>query len=412
LTFHISRRRCLLKIGRTGLILLFSNVGLAGPTGPLYSFQNLGTVHIEGVGDGNESHGRGINDLQEAACEGTSLCPGNQAAYHAAMWPLSGVMRDIASQTCGHVFANAINNATQIVGYEIQVEFETYAYMWSPSSGFVYLNGFGSTAIAWDINNHGSVAGSLNGKAVVWLNGSPIEITDGDAVAINDYDDVAGWDINGAPFLYRFGHGFIFISPPPGYTTAAPTSVNNWREVVGSCGAPGNLQSAFRWNAVVGTRELPPPAGMSRAIAYANNDSGVVVGGATHPIRGQQAIVWIAGVPYNLNDQLTEPTTFVLFNARGINQVGQIICDAREYPATYRAFLLTPAPPLSCDAYDVNCNGAFTPADLVVLVQLLTGTTQPCSACAGDPNCDGFVNGLDIQFFVARAIGFDPVQCP
>lgn len=53
---------------------------------------------------------------------------------------------------------------------------------------------------------------------------------------------------------------------------------------------------------------------------------------------------------------------------------------------------------LPCDA---NCDGSINGFDIEPFTALLDGTGMPCSPCAGDTNGDGSLNGFDIQGFIA-----------
>ncbi|MCG3129120.1 MAG: hypothetical protein CHACPFDD_04029 [Phycisphaerae bacterium] len=69
-----------------------------------------------------------------------------------------------------------------------------------------------------------------------------------------------------------------------------------------------------------------------------------------------------------------------------------IMCDLNAVRA-YRG-----APPcLPCDA---NCDGSVNGFDVDDFVALLDGSGTPCSPCAGDMDADGSVNGFDIDGFV------------
>lgn len=56
-------------------------------------------------------------------------------------------------------------------------------------------------------------------------------------------------------------------------------------------------------------------------------------------------------------------------------------------------------------ACDVNCDGSINGFDVDPLVALLAGGGTPCSPCAGDTNGDGFVDGFDIDGFVDCLLG-------
>jgi hypothetical protein len=53
-----------------------------------------------------------------------------------------------------------------------------------------------------------------------------------------------------------------------------------------------------------------------------------------------------------------------------------------------------------CDACDASCDGVHDIADVGPFVTQLVAAEPGCSACAGDLDANGSVNGLDIQLFV------------
>lgn len=62
---------------------------------------------------------------------------------------------------------------------------------------------------------------------------------------------------------------------------------------------------------------------------------------------------------------------------------------------------------VTCVPCDVNCDGSVNGFDIDPFVGLLSGSGSPCAPCAGDVNNDGSVNGFDIDPFVAALSG-DP----
>ncbi|MCG3127292.1 MAG: hypothetical protein CHACPFDD_02150 [Phycisphaerae bacterium] len=61
--------------------------------------------------------------------------------------------------------------------------------------------------------------------------------------------------------------------------------------------------------------------------------------------------------------------------------------------------------PAACVPCDTNCDGSVNGFDIDNLVGLLSGSVAPCSPCAGDVNDDGSVNGFDIDGFVDALAG-------
>lgn len=58
----------------------------------------------------------------------------------------------------------------------------------------------------------------------------------------------------------------------------------------------------------------------------------------------------------------------------------------------------------TCTPCDANCDGSVNGYDVEPFIGLINGAT-PCSLCAGDANGDGTVNGADIDAFVSGLLG-------
>ncbi|MCG3126695.1 MAG: hypothetical protein CHACPFDD_01547 [Phycisphaerae bacterium] len=59
----------------------------------------------------------------------------------------------------------------------------------------------------------------------------------------------------------------------------------------------------------------------------------------------------------------------------------------------------------TCNPCDTNCDGSVNGFDVDPLVAQLTGSGSGCSPCAGDVNGDGSVNGFDVEPFVQGLTG-------
>ncbi len=59
----------------------------------------------------------------------------------------------------------------------------------------------------------------------------------------------------------------------------------------------------------------------------------------------------------------------------------------------------------NCVPCDTNCDGSVNGFDIDPLVDLLTGGGTPCSPCAGNVNGNGSINGFDVDGFVAALSG-------
>lgn len=77
------------------------------------------------------------------------------------------------------------------------------------------------------------------------------------------------------------------------------------------------------------------------------------------------------------------------------NDCGLVISDVARLTIT--------TPP--CEACDANCDGSINGFDVEEFVAVLSGDGSGCSPCQGDVNGDGSVNGFDIDPFVACLTG-------
>jgi len=77
--------------------------------------------------------------------------------------------------------------------------------------------------------------------------------------------------------------------------------------------------------------------------AYAINDAGDVVGVSGH------AFIYTGGKMYDINDLVpSRPAWLTLYDARGINNRGQIVVSGYGHDGIERAYLLTPIPEPGC----------------------------------------------------------------
>ncbi len=75
---------------------------------------------------------------------------------------------------------------------------------------------------------------------------------------------------------------------------------------------------------------------------YAINDGGIVVGQSTTITNDYHAFVFDGKMTKDLNKLIPKDSGWVLYEARGINNAGQIICTGMKSDGTQHAILLTP----------------------------------------------------------------------
>ncbi len=290
----------------------------------------------------------------------------------------------------GHIWSTAsgINARGQIVGNSTPNVGPNRPFLWqdgvmTDSSPFPSwsgeanaINASGQTVGSFSVPGIGGLAPSQNNISCV----NPLAI--GAASGINDSGQVAGT----LRFSGEFLRGFLWsngvlttLNPLQGYTDSRAYGINAGGEVVGSscvddCGRAtlwseglvrdltGGLSTARAINdagQVVGTMELAfehaflwsegvitdlgTLPGDQNSSALAINNSGQIVGSSNRvffPGR-ESAVRWSDGAIVNLNDLIPAGSGWVLREATGINDRGQIVGQGL-IGGQLHAFLLTP----------------------------------------------------------------------
>jgi len=214
----------------------------------------------------------------------------------------------------------AINSANLVVGYSQTGTGDYHGFsMTLGTTGMTDLGVLpgGWSSAAWDVNDDGVVAGYSTSSTVVqaatrWDSGVPTELgafpgsaagTESYAYAINDLP---------SPQIVGWSYG---------------SSV-------------GGQQHACIWQNGVMV-DLPTLTGGTMSEAYDVNDHGDVVGWARSADFHVYAVLWVDGQILDLNTIDGVPPGWVLAEARGINNIGQIV-GRGVYGGSDRAFLLTP----------------------------------------------------------------------
>ena len=178
--------------------------------------------------------------------------------------------------------------------------------------------------------------------------------TSSSAQSINDAGDVVGSSSTSGlthAFLYRRS-AMVDIGSLHGQPSYA-TDINSAGRVVGYTlctdeGAPGLRGFVFEdvdddLQADHGELSLLPQ-GAGEDVAFAINDAGVVVGRTTIDGYMERACVWSDGGAFNLNDLIPTDSEMILYEARDINNAGQIVgTGVSLVDFNNHAFLLTPA---------------------------------------------------------------------
>jgi probable HAF family extracellular repeat protein len=183
------------------------------------------------------------------------------------------------------------------------------------------VTGLGFDPVA--INESGQVAGTLNGRAVLWTpNEGMLDLgtlggVSSRAYAINARGHVAGSSTTATgathAFLWTPGTGMEDLGTLPGGALSIARGINDFTEVVGQSTRPRldplgilpPLTRAFRWRLGLGMDDLGALDGLNSSIAYDINNAGQVVGRAysvdreiappTDPEFFSRAFLWAPG---------------------------------------------------------------------------------------------------------------------
>ena len=310
---------------------------------------------------------------------------------------------DIGLPAASTSLATGINAAGQVSGFSTTITNSTRAWRYTPGVGTVDLGTFGGADTrALSLNNAGQVSGystDTNGMAhgFIFSGGGLTDIGGFGAGAdvfpqhINAAGQVAGFSFitnDDRPFLYTAPNTFAnlgTISNAMLPATAAAYGMNDAGRVVGIGTGAGGFNRAFRtttngmleelgtlggdesWayainnsNQIAGSASFvstdthaflfSDDAGMTdlgtlggyTSTAFAVDNGGNVVGTAENANRDLRAFAWSPGSGMqDLNQLIPVNSSWVLTEARGINDAGQITGNGL-FNGLQRAFLLTP----------------------------------------------------------------------
>lgn len=329
----------------------------------LYSVTDLGTLS-----GSSGSLATGINDSGQVIGYST-----NDGPFRAFLWE-NGVMTDLGTLGGTHSQAWGINDLGQVVGFaDTNFVMNEYghpyeqAFLWNKSQGMTDLGGplggsIGEQSLAYDINNSGQVVGGwlqlssqLGRYAFLWQNGSITNLgtlggLESRAFSINNSTQVVGestfssGDSDTHAFIWNDGKGMTDLGTLKGGPVSAATAINDLGQVVGYSFTSGYQSiEAFLWKDGVGMISLGTLGG-NYSDAEDINNLGQIVGFSSKTNSGQDtyAFLWEGGVMTDLNSLIPDDSGWLLTDALGINNTGQIV-GSGYIDNQLHAFLLTPA---------------------------------------------------------------------
>jgi probable HAF family extracellular repeat protein len=313
------------------LVTLFCAAGVAGAS-VIYTVTDLGSL------GGTAAQAFSLNASGEAAGFATT-----RFGYtHAITWS-GGNLTDLTQGTgASEGIASSINASGRVAGTQY-INGQPYATVWTGGAPQA-IGGAGSFATA--INDGGVAAGMLaNGHAFTTANGDLGTLPGGSwtsAYAINAGGNVAGYgDV--APGVFR---AFVW-TPTTGYVVLETfggangyaMAINNAGDVAGSAQLANGYVHAFIESD--GVLHDLGTLGLS-SYAYGINNSGVVVGYSyTGSDPDPHAFLYQNGVLLDLNSLIDPSAGWVLTQAYGINDRGEIV-GAGLFKGVEHAFLLDP----------------------------------------------------------------------
>jgi probable HAF family extracellular repeat protein len=260
---------------------------------------------------GTFSEARAVNSTGDVA--GTSTLSGTSFAPTRAFLSHNGHMTDLGTLGGGSSHAYGINDFREVVGDSYTTSnLDAFLYSGGKMTDLGALGASGSSANG--INNSHQVVGSsevANGSgmhAFLWSNGT-----------MTDLGTLGG-------------------------AQSIAYAINNVGQVVGYASPPNSSVHAFLYS---GGKMNDLGVFYDSSVGEAINTSGVVVGTAdvlnSNGTTAYHAFIYSGGKLQDLNNLIPSGSGWVLTEATGINDKGQIVCNAYNTTTGYtHAFLLNP----------------------------------------------------------------------
>lgn len=313
-----------------------------------YTVTNIGTL------GGNESVALSINDLGEVV--GYSKTADGEV--HAFRY-FRDALFDLSTLGGKESYAHMITNSGILLGESKTSNGTLRPFLGTPNSPLFNLGGdphlFSSARGA---NNIGHVVGfrlvtdehgQLQKRAYLYTTHRTIDLgtfggKQSDAIAINDAGEVVGHfytqyhDGPRRAVLYHAGKA-VEIGTFGGNSSSG-VAINTSGQVVGYAELAGGEPRAFLF-AHGKMKNLGTLPGGTQSFAYGIDDRGRIVGASDATDSPLRAFVYIDGVMQDLNKLIPTDSGWLLTEAKGINESGQIV-GYGFLNGELRAFLLTP----------------------------------------------------------------------
>jgi len=328
--FMKSRFTFVAKLLALGLTALCS-IGAAGGNSDgsiLYDIADLGTL------GGPTSNAWSINDRGQIV--GWSTLPG-AATWHAFLYS-EGRMIDLGTLAGGNSEARAVNDSGEVAGSSDGTAFLYHdgAMQDLGTLGGISSTAYGINSARWVVGNSIPTFDTPYADAFLFCVGEMIDLgtlggIGSTAYGINDAGQVVGF----AADLFQQVHAFLYNGQMIDLGPGAASAINRKGQVAGANGLSGHL---FLYDGVIhdlGTLIEGFSTGPSSI-----NDAGKIVGTAS---AGASLLPFLYDGTriVDLNNLIPTGSRWLLYEARGINNSGQIV-GLGNHAGRDRAFLLTP----------------------------------------------------------------------
>jgi probable HAF family extracellular repeat protein len=389
-------------------------------TRPLEAQQKY-TVKELTLPGGIASYANGINDAGQVV--GSSYVRRDDAAVPRPFL-YDGSIHDLGTLGGSSGSAWAINNAGRIVGSSSTAgTSQEYAFLYD---GLMHNLGTlpgGIHSRALGINNEDIVVGesydAQNGKHAFLFDGSmhALGALPGDtystASGINSRGRIVGGSSDFFSHAFLYEETFHDLGTLPGLNDSFASAINERGQVAGYSWleSGGTDPTPFRaWFYDGSLHDLGAPGVQS--VAYAINNSGVVVGGSYISSEiGWHAFIYRGGQTYELNDYLdSSGEGWTLWWGSGINASGQI-AGTGTHNGQLSGFLLTPVcalPTISGVSADPKSlwppNHKFVNVTISYTVASVCTTTDTLSVDSNEPGSDQWliVDAHHVELVSAR----------
>jgi len=324
------------------LLALFATLASA----QTYTVTDLGTL------GGNST----IADAINGAGQVTGSSNLNTSTSHAFLYS-GGKITDIGSLGGSSALGLGINSIGQVVGYSTQAD--------GSYRGFLYSNGTmsalptlaGNYGTAYGINNSGQIIGNSQTASgipagVLIQNGSVTDLgnlggVDGTyANGINNLGQIVGLSYNrqGNFLAFLWQNGSMSSIGTLGGQWSQAYGINDSGQITGAAYLKGNTGPHVFLFSNGKMTDLDRRGGAVQSWGSAINSSGVIAGRMQvkgGPFVNYHAMVVMNGKMQDLNKLIPANSGWVLDEANGINDAGQIV-GYGEFQGNTRGFLLTP----------------------------------------------------------------------